>query len=118
MPYVEPGGDAVIVTPKDLQDKGALFSKASNDILNLETSLNTEATALINEMSTVLDQSPDAVQRFFDRWRTALLSLSDSYDSIGTNLMLVADGAQTWDITTTNQFDRFDGLPHGNGRVP
>lgn len=99
------GDDTVAVTPKDLQDKAGLFNKASSDMLDLEVSLNTDATNLINEMSSVLNQSPDALQRFFNRWRTSLLSLSDAYLSISYNLTMVADGTQTWDDNITHMYN-------------
>lgn len=108
------GGGEIVITPRDLQDKSGVFSKASNDLLDLESTLNTDANNLINEMVRVLDQSPDALQRFFNRWRTALLSLSDSYSSISTNLLLVADGAQTWDTHIGKTFDPGNGTPRGN----
>jgi len=62
-------------SPKELQDTGNTFYKASQDMLDLETSLNTDATNLINEMQSVLKLSPNALQGFFDRWRMALLRL-------------------------------------------
>ena len=119
MAYIRPGGgdSEIIITPTDLQDRSTLFSRASQDLLDLESTLNTDANNLINEMSSVLDQSPDALQRFFNRWRTALLDLSDSYDTIGTNLQLVAGGAQTWDTNIANQFDGGNGVRHGNMRI-
>lgn len=112
---MRPDGDGtVLVTPKDLQDKASLFNKASNDMLDLEVSLNTDATNLINEISSVLNQSPNALQSFFNRWRTSLLSLSDSYLSISSNLSMVAEGAQTWDDNITNLYNGFDN-PHQKG---
>src|SRR5690348_6877624 len=104
MTRVDPGGGGdVIVTPQVLQDMGGIFSKSADDTLNLEISLNTEATDLVNEMSSVLNQSPDAIQRFFNRWRDALFSLSDSYNSIGMNMLAVSNGAKTWDANITRE---------------
>lgn len=116
MARIGPGGDGqLVITPTDLQEKSGIFSKASADLLDLESSLSLDANNLINEMVAVLDQSPDALQRFFQRWRTALLSLSDAYSSIGINLQRVAEGAQTWDARIGRSFDPGDGTPRGNG---
>lgn len=110
------GGDTIAVTPKDLQDKAGLFNKASSDMLDLEVSLNTDATNLINEMISVLNQSPDALQRFFNRWRTSLLSLSDAYLLISYNLNMVAEGAQTWDDNVAHMYNGPDNPPQTGGR--
>lgn len=98
------GGDSYAVTPERLRDTAPAFYKASTNTADLELSLNNDAQQLIGDMASVLSQSPDALQTFFNRWREAMLSLSDSLQRIGDDLMLAADGYDLSNVTADNSF--------------
>ncbi len=92
------------VTPERLRDTAQLFHKAASDTLDLEVSLNTDAQKLIDSMNDVLNQSPDALKRFFERWRSAMLSLSSSLDKVSDNLDAAAGGYETTDSDIGKSF--------------
>ncbi len=113
MAYPTPDdGGSVTVTYTDLTDAATLFYQASSKITDLKTSLTTDANDLINEMSNMLDQSPDSLRRFFNQWHTAVGNLIDALDKVGSNLDTAAAGYQQTDTTVGSTFQGHHG--HGN----
>lgn len=105
------GGDGFSVTPERLRDTAPLFTKASQDTAALESSLSNDAQQLINDMYTVLNQTPASLQQFFDSWRLAMLSLSDSLATVGNNLLAAADGYQMSETLTDTSLQSRRGHP-------
>ena len=110
------GNDGFSVSPDRLVNTAPLFYKASQDTFDLEVSLNTQAQELIDHMSTILNQSPAALQTFFNRWRSAMLSLSDSLQSVGDNLSAAGNGYSQSDTDVSNTFQgsQAQGFDHGH----
>ena len=105
------GGDGFAVTPERLRETAPHFDKASQDTATLEASLSNDANQLINDMSTVLHQSPASLQQFFNSWRSAMLSLSDSLSTVGYNLLAAADGYEMSESLSDNSFQPRQGRP-------
>lgn len=112
MPRAPIGGDdGFSVTPERLRDTAPLFYKASQDTAALESSLSSDAQQLISDMYRVLSQSPTSLQQFFNSWRSAMLSLSDSLSTVGYNLMAAADGYAMSETLSDNSFQPRRGHP-------
>ena len=102
---MRPDGDGSFsVTPDELSETASIFYKASSDTSDLQTSLTADANQLIADMSSVLDQSPASLHRFFDRWSTAVENLSNALESVGTNLYDASIGYQQADNDVKQAF--------------
>ena len=66
--------------------------------------LNSVTQQLIDDMSSELSQSPDALQRLGDRYRNAMWSLCASLEKVGGNLDAAANKYHTTDNGVANSF--------------
>jgi uncharacterized protein YukE len=66
--------------------------------------LNSITQQLIDDMSSELDKSPDALQHLADRYRYAMWSLCASLEKVGANLDAAANGYHNTDHNVANSF--------------
>jgi WXG100 family type VII secretion target len=107
MPHTPIGSDSnesFEVTPQRLRDTAPSFYKASQDTSDLVRHLNSITQQLIDDMSSELSKSPDALERLADRWRNAMWSLCASLEKVGGNLDAAANKYHTTDNGVANSF--------------
>ena len=86
------------VTPDRLREVVPEFRLAAQDTLNLMEQLDYTTRFLIGELQGAsLSRSPDALDGLWAKWRNALTNLSQSMQTVASNMEVAANTYQTTD---------------------